>query len=57
VDLPRDGWRTNGGNLYNQRYLPLSQINRENISELKGVWQARIQGSSVGTKYSGDRRA
>ena len=20
VDLPRDGWRTNGGNLYTQRY-------------------------------------
>ncbi len=38
VELPRDGWRTNGGNLYNQRYSPLSQINRENVGELKGVW-------------------
>jgi quinohemoprotein ethanol dehydrogenase len=57
VDLPRDGWRMNGGNLYNQGYSPLSQINRENISELKGVWQARLRGSGVGTKYSGDRRA
>lgn len=54
VDLPRDGWRTNGGNLYNQRYSPLSQINRENVGELKGVWQARLRGSGVGTKYSGE---
>ena len=54
VDLPRDGWRTNGGNLYNQRYSPLSQINRENIGGLKGVWQARLRGSGAGTKYSGE---
>ena len=54
VDLPRDGWRTNGGNLYNQRYSPLSQIDRENVGELRGVWQARLRGSGVGTKYSGE---
>lgn len=54
VDFPRDGWRTNGGNLYNQRYSPLWEINRENVSDLKGVWQARLRGSGVGTKYSGE---
>lgn len=54
VELPRDGWRTNGGNLYNQRYSPLDRINRDNVAGLKGVWQARLRGSGVGTKYSGE---
>ena len=34
AELPKDGWRTNGGNLFNQRYSPLFQINRENVGEL-----------------------
>ncbi len=25
--LPHDGWVTNGGNIYNQRFSPLRQIN------------------------------
>ena len=36
--LPRDGWYTNGGNLLNQRYSPLTQINRTNVSGMKAVW-------------------
>ena len=32
-----DGWFTNGGTLDNQRYSPLSVINRDNVSELKGA--------------------
>ena len=43
--LPRDGWMTNGGNVYNQRFSPLTQINRENVKDLKGVWRARLDGS------------
>jgi alcohol dehydrogenase (cytochrome c) len=54
VPPPTDGWRTNGGNLFNQRYSPLDQINRENVRELKGVWQARLNGSGVGPRYSGE---
>ena len=34
--LPREGWRTNGGNLSNQRYSPLEGINRDNVTGLKG---------------------
>ncbi len=30
---PTDGWITNGGNLYNQRYSPLKKINRGNVKE------------------------
>ncbi len=51
---PTDGWPTNGGNLFNQRYSPLSQINRDNVAQLKGVWRARLGGSGVGQKYSGE---
>ena len=28
---PTTGWPTNGGNLYNQRYSPLTAINRVNV--------------------------
>ncbi len=47
-------WPTNGGNLYNQRYSSLTEINRDNVSGLKGVWQARLGGSGMGPKYSGE---
>ncbi len=52
--LPIDGWITNGGNVYNQRYSPLTDITPDNIGELKGVWRARLDGSGVGLKYSGE---
>ncbi|MBN1237355.1 MAG: PQQ-binding-like beta-propeller repeat protein, partial [Gammaproteobacteria bacterium] len=45
--LPTDGWLTNGGNLYNQRYSPLDQINRGNVSQLRAVWRASLNGSGV----------
>jgi alcohol dehydrogenase (cytochrome c) len=50
---PRDGWRTNGGNLYNQRYSPLTAIDRSNVAQLKGVWRTHLNGSGVGPQYSG----
>lgn len=52
--LPTDGWITNGGNVYNQRYSPLTDITPDNIGELKGVWRARLDGSGVGEEYSGE---
>ena len=52
--LPSSGWLTNGGNLFNQRFSPLTQINRENGTNLKGVWRARLGGSGVGARYSGE---
>jgi alcohol dehydrogenase (cytochrome c) len=52
--LPESGWLTNGGNLWNQRHSPLTQINRDNVAELKGVWRARLDGSGVDTQYSGE---
>ena len=39
---PRDGWRTNGGNLYNQRYSPLTAIDRSNVAQLKHIKQPKL---------------
>ncbi len=52
--LPRDGWITNGGNVYNQRYSPLKQINRDNVHELKAVWRGRLDGSGMEIQHSGE---
>jgi quinohemoprotein ethanol dehydrogenase len=54
VAPPTNSWPTNGGNLYNQRYSSLDQIDTNNVSELKGVWRARLNGSAVGPRYSGE---
>jgi alcohol dehydrogenase (cytochrome c) len=51
---PRGGWPTNGGNLYNQRYSPLTGIDRGNVDELKGVWRTHLNGSGVGPQFSGE---
>ena len=48
------GWPTNGGNLSNQRYSPLTEINRDNLARLKGVWRTRLRGSGLGPQYSGE---
>lgn len=50
---PTNGWLTNGGNLYNQRYSPLTAINRDNVKNLKAVWRTHLNGSGIGAQYSG----
>jgi alcohol dehydrogenase (cytochrome c) len=54
VPPPAAGWPTNGGNLSNQRYSPLTEINRETVGRLKGVWRTRLRGSGLGPQYSGE---
>ena len=54
VEPPRDGWPTNGGDWYNRRYSPLTEIDRYNVANLKGVWRTRLRGSGVGPQYSGE---
>jgi quinohemoprotein ethanol dehydrogenase len=51
--LPTTGWPTNGGNVYNQRYSPLKQLDRNNVEELKAVWRASLRGSGLDRKNSG----
>lgn len=50
---PTDGWLTNGGNLGNQRYSPLDQINRSNVGQMKAEWQVHMNGSGSGPNHSG----
>ncbi len=50
---PMDGWVTNGGTVYNQRYSPLTQINRGNVASLKPAWRVSLNGSGSASKYSG----
>jgi alcohol dehydrogenase (cytochrome c) len=51
--VPTASWPTNGGNLYNQRYSPLTAINRANVTQLKGVWRTRLRGSGTAPQFSG----
>ncbi len=50
---PTSRWPTNGGNLANQRWSPLTAINRTNVAQLKGVWRTRLRGSGTPPQYSG----
>ena len=50
---PRD-WPTNGGDWYNRRYSPLSEISRSTSQRLKGVWRVRLNGSGFGPQYSAE---
>src|SRR5882672_9147848 len=45
-------WVTNGGNLTNQRYSTLKQIDTTNVAQLKGAWMTRLKGSGARGKYS-----
>jgi len=48
------GWITNGGTIFNQRYSPLDEINRNNVKTLKGLWHVHLDGSGKGQQYSGE---
>jgi quinohemoprotein ethanol dehydrogenase len=52
--LPTTDWLTNGGDLFNRRYSPLTHINTDNVADLKAVWRTRLNGSGVGAMYSGE---
>jgi alcohol dehydrogenase (cytochrome c) len=54
VELPVEGWVTNGGNIYNQRYSPLAEINRGNVGTMKAQWQTHLDGSGMGPPFSGE---
>ena len=54
VKLPTDNWPTVGGNIMNERYSPLDQIDTSNVSQLKGIWRTHLNGSGVAAKYSAE---
>src|SRR3954463_6986139 len=47
---PGADWITNGGNLFNQRFSSLNQINSGNASGLKEAWHIHLNGSGVAAK-------
>lgn len=50
---PAAAWPTNGGDWFNRRYSPLTQITRQNVGSLKAVWRTRL-GSGLSDVYSGE---
>jgi glucose dehydrogenase len=52
VAPPRGNWVTNGGNTFNQRYSPLTQLNRDTVKDLKALWRTSI-GSGANPNNSG----
>jgi quinohemoprotein ethanol dehydrogenase len=50
--LPATGWWTNGGNLSNQRFSPLTQITRDNVRNLKAVFRADLQDSALELRHN-----
>jgi len=57
VQLPSRNWVTNGGNIYNQRYSTLAQINRSNVKDVKAVRRISLNGSGTGPGYSHQAQA
>ncbi len=57
VRQPGQNWVTNGGNVYNQRYSSLSEINRGNVAQVKAVWRTSLNGSGLGQGYSQQAQA
>ena len=49
-------WVTNGGNLTNQRYSTLKQIDASDVKQLKGAWMTRLKGSGYGGNIRSKRR-
>jgi PQQ-dependent dehydrogenase (methanol/ethanol family) len=39
---PSDDWLTSRGNIYNQQYSSLSDINKSNVGQLKLAWHTRV---------------
>jgi alcohol dehydrogenase (cytochrome c) len=50
--LPRAGWVANGGNVFNQRYSPLTLLDRDNVADLKAIWRTSM-GSGAAPNNSG----
>ena len=50
--LPQSNWITNGGNVFNQRYSPLTLLNRGNVGDLKALWRTSM-GSGAAPNNSG----
>ncbi len=52
-----DNWISNGGGTTNDRYSTLSEINTENVAELKGDWMTKIGQNATAAKFSAEGQA
>ncbi len=52
-----DNWISNGGGTTNDRYSTLSEINTENVSQLKGDWMTKIGQNATAAKFSAEGQA
>lgn len=50
--IPGDNWISTGGNLANQRYSSLDQINTTNAASLTQAWMTHLDKSGAAAKYS-----
>ena len=53
-ELPTSDWLTNGGDLFNRNFSPLTEINTDNVDQLQPLWRTHLEGSGLGVKYSGE---
>jgi quinohemoprotein ethanol dehydrogenase len=56
-EMPATNWSTNGGDTTNDRFSSLSEINTENVSELKGDWMTKIGQNATAAKFSAEGQA
>jgi glucose dehydrogenase len=49
---PTRDWITNGGNVFNQRYSPLTLLDRDNVKDLKALWRTSM-GTGAAQNNSG----
>jgi quinohemoprotein ethanol dehydrogenase len=50
-------WVSNGGGTTNDRFSTLSEINTENVKELKGDWMTKIGSNATSAKFSAEGQA
>jgi alcohol dehydrogenase (cytochrome c) len=56
-ETPGDNWITNGGDLSNDRFSSLSEINTQNVGRLKGEWLTKIGQNATAAKFSAEGQA
>jgi quinohemoprotein ethanol dehydrogenase len=54
---PTENWVTNGGNLTNDRFSTLDEVNTSNVKELKGDWMTKIGEDATAAKFSAEGQA
>src|SRR6201992_1956743 len=52
-----ENWITNGGGTTDDRFSSLSEINTENVKELKGEWVTKIGQNATSAKFSAEGQA